>query len=88
MDLERLEQRVLRCPLQELALRDETGCYVFGNDPVKPAWWYVGHQPIGGTWDFAQVRGLNNVVILVEQRYPALYTWLAHIAQGGEFACR
>ena len=77
MDLERLEQSVLRCPLQELEFRHASGVYLLGNVPTKPAWWSVGYQAPGRTsWEWSEARGLRTVITLIEQVYPELYAWL------------
>jgi hypothetical protein len=77
MDFWQLEQYVLRCPLQALEFRHESGVYTLGNFPTKPAWWYVIHEP---GWESSrtsfEVRGLNNIVTLIERIYPELYAWL------------
>jgi len=77
MDLERVEQYVLRCPIQELEFRHASGVYVLGNVPTKPAWWSVGHQATGQLlWDWYTCRGLRTVITLIEQTYPEFYVWL------------
>lgn len=77
MDFERLEQWVLRCPLQEFTFRDESGEYVFGNLPTRPAWWTLGYRPDGqSAWTWHRVRGLKQIITMIEQRYPAFYAWL------------
>jgi hypothetical protein len=77
MDFERLEQWVLRCPLQELVFRDESGVYVLGNFHTKPAWWYVRYEPRGIlSPDVHERRGLKRLVSMIEQSYPVFYTWL------------
>lgn len=77
MDFERLEQHVLRRPLQELEFRNETGVYVPGNFHTKPAWWYVCFK---STRQHSQLRyegrGLKDVVKRIEQVYPDFYSWL------------
>lgn len=77
MDLERLEQWVLRCPLQELVFRSESGIYMLGNFHTKPAWWSIRHElnglPVQNSY---QVRGLKAAVSLIEQIYPEFYAWL------------
>ena len=85
MDVERLEQFVLRCPLQELELRNELGVYVLGNSHTKPARWFVRHEPAGlSTRETYEGRGLNNVLNMIEQTYPDFYAWLLlHFSQGG-----
>lgn len=85
MDFERLEQFVLRCPLQELEFRNESGVYVLGNSYTKPAWWSVRYEPIGSsTRETYEDRGLKNVVNMIEQVYPNFYAWLLlHFSQGG-----
>ena len=77
MDVERVEQFVQRCSLQELEHRNGLGVYVLGNSYTKPARWYVRHEPAGscrrGTYES---RGLNNVLDMIEQTYPDFYAWL------------
>ena len=77
MDWERLEQFVLRCPLQELVFRNEVDIYALGNDCTKPAWWDVTHATVGesGTKTY-RTRGLKDMVNLTEQVYPDFYSWL------------
>jgi len=77
MDLERVEQYVLRCPLQELEFRHATGVYLLGNLHTKPAWWSVGYQAPGQLlWEWHTCRGLHTVVTFIEQTYPEWYAWL------------
>ena len=77
MDLERLEQFVLRCPLQELEFRNESEIYVLGNFHTKPAKWFVRYELIGlSTREMSEDRGLKNVINLIEQTYPNFYAWL------------
>lgn len=77
MDLERLEQSVLRCPLQELEFRSALGVYLLGNLPTKPAWWCVGYQALGQlSWEWYTCRGLKTLITMIEQVYPELYAWL------------
>jgi len=77
MDFERLEQFVLRCPLQELEFRDESGIYVLGNSHTKPAKWSIRHDPVGLFMGKTyEVRGLKTVVSMIEQAYPSFYAWL------------
>ena len=85
MDVERLEQFVLRCPLQELELRNESGVYALGNSHTKPAKWFVRHEPAGSfTRETYEGRGLNTVLNMIEQTYPDFYSWLLlHFSQGG-----
>jgi hypothetical protein len=80
MDVERLGQYVLRCPLQELEFRHESDVYVLGNSLTKPAWWdvmYARYEATGlvvlGQY---KRRGLNNTLSLIEQFYPDFYSWL------------
>ena len=86
MDFERLEQLVLRCPLQELEFRNESGMYVLGNFHTNPAQWYVVHESVGlSTRETYEVRGLKNVVNMIEQTYPKFYSWLLlHFSQKGD----
>ena len=85
MDFERLEQFVLRCPLQELEFRNESGVYVLGNSHTKPAQWFIRHEPTGlPTRETYEGRGLKNVINVIEQTYPDFYSWLLlHFSQGG-----
>jgi hypothetical protein len=84
MDFERLEQFVLRCPLQELEFRNELGVYVLGNSYTKPAQWFVRHELTGlSTRETYEGRGLKNVLNVIEQTYPDFYSWLLlHFSQG------
>lgn len=78
MDVERLEQHVFRCPLQELEFRNEAGVYVLGNVHTKPAWWFVRHEPTGlSSQNLYKDRGLKNVINMMKQLYPDFYAWLA-----------
>ncbi len=85
MDLERLEQWVLRCPLQELTFRDASGVYVFGMFHSRPAWWFVRYKSgERSAWTVYEVRGLTQVIQVIEQRYPALYAWLVGLFPADE----
>ena len=77
MDLERIEQYVLRYPLQELEFRHASGVYLLGNVPTKPAWWSVGYKATEqSSWEWYEARGLRTIITLIEQAYPELYAWL------------
>jgi hypothetical protein len=81
MDLERLEWRVLSYPLQELRVELASGIYTLGNDPAKPAWWSIMHEP---SRQFYKERRLKNMIALIEQTYPDLYAWLVRFSHDGE----
>lgn len=94
MNLERIEQYVLRCPLQELEFQHVSGVYMLGNLPTKPAWWMVRYKANGwSSWDVYEGRGLKTVIIMIEQVYPELYAWLVFrfseegIITGDEYDC-
>lgn len=77
MDLERLEQFVLRCPLQELLFWDDSGVYVLGNEHARSAWWYVGYRPNGSFQDiWYEGRGLRQALEVIEQCHPKFSAWL------------
>ena len=77
MDVERVEQYVLRCPLQELEFRHASGVYVLGKSHTKPAWWSVGYRATEqSAWAWSPYRGLKAAVALIEQTYPVWYAWL------------
>ncbi|HZU65893.1 MAG TPA: hypothetical protein VFA09_01335 [Ktedonobacteraceae bacterium] len=77
MDWERVEQYVLRCPLQELVFRTDGEVYILGNDPTRPAWWHVRHEVIGVyLLETCERRGFKDILTLIEHRYPEFYAWL------------
>lgn len=82
MNFERFELYIERLPLQELEFRNESGVYVLGNFHTKPAWWHVSYESVGrvcrGRYERSryEIRGLKNVIALIEQRYPDWYAWL------------
>ncbi|HLH63930.1 MAG TPA: hypothetical protein VKV20_19805 [Ktedonobacteraceae bacterium] len=40
-------------------------------------WWHVRHEVVAGsTVETCEMRGLKNMVKVIEQRYPAFYAWL------------
>ncbi|MGI9059534.1 MAG: hypothetical protein ACR2H5_13235 [Ktedonobacteraceae bacterium] len=78
MDVERLEQWVLNCPLQELVFQHASSFYTLWNDPAKPAWWTITDMTNERCVRHSQkVRGLNHAVTLIEHLYPDFYAWLA-----------
>jgi hypothetical protein len=81
MDWERLEARIERCPLQELRVEMPSGVYWFGHSFEKPAWWSLVHEPAG---QVCEMRGLKNIMAVIEQTYPDLYAWLVRFSHGEE----
>ena len=77
MDLERVEQYVVRCPLQELEYHHASGVYTLGNSHTKPAWWSIGYRATEHSpWALQTCRGLTTAMALIEQKYPVFYAWL------------
>lgn len=81
MDVEQLEARIERCPLQELRVELESGVYWLGHSVATPAWWYVMHEPSRHGCD---VRGLKTTLAFIEQTYPDFYAWLVRFSHGEE----
>jgi len=77
MDVERLEQYVSRCPLQQVEFRNEEGLYTLSKSHAKPAWWCVRFEAHGfSSPTNHDVRDLQSTVTLIEKMYPDFYAWL------------
>ncbi len=83
MDMERLEWKVLRSPLQELEFRTAAGCFLLGKlHCANPTPWHFGAQPVGQmSWRWYAERSLPGLIACIEADYPEIGCWLAQVLE-------